>query len=77
MATPAAAVKYLFIALIRLYRLLISPLLGPRCRFYPSCSRYAIEALQKHGLRRGLWLSVRRITRCHPGCPGGVDPVPE
>ncbi len=60
--------------LIRAYQLFISPLLGPRCRFYPSCSHYAQEALQIHGLRRGGWLALRRIGRCHPWHPGGVDP---
>ncbi len=77
MATLANGLKSALIALIRLYRLLISPLLGPRCRFHPSCSSYAMEALQRHGLRRGVVLSFRRIIRCHPGNPGGVDPVPE
>lgn len=62
--------------LIRLYQLLISPLLGPRCRFYPSCSTYALQALEQHGPLRGSWLSARRICRCHPLNPGGYDPVP-
>jgi putative membrane protein insertion efficiency factor len=61
---------------IRLYQLLISPLLGPRCRFYPSCSAYAVEALQRHGAVRGSWLALRRLGRCHPWNPGGPDPVP-
>ncbi len=61
---------------IRLYRMLISPLLGPRCRYHPSCSAYAAEALQTHGLFRGCWLALRRVVRCHPGYPGGFDPVP-
>lgn len=68
--------RALLIALVRGYQLFISPLLGPRCRFYPSCSHYTIEALQTHGLVRGLWLSVKRIGRCHPGNPGGIDLVP-
>jgi len=61
---------------IRLYQLVISPLLGPRCRFYPSCSAYAVEALTRHGALRGSWLAVRRLSRCHPWNPGGIDPVP-
>jgi putative membrane protein insertion efficiency factor len=61
---------------IRVYQLLVSPLLGPRCRFYPSCSAYAVEALQRHGALRGSWLAVRRLGRCHPWNPGGPDPVP-
>jgi len=62
--------------LIRLYQRYISPLLGPRCRYYPSCSQYAFEALERHGLLRGLWLALKRIGRCHPLHPGGFDPVP-
>lgn len=64
------------LALIRCYRLLASPLLGPRCRFHPSCSEYAAEALQRHGLVKGLWLALRRVASCHPWHPGGFDPVP-
>jgi uncharacterized protein len=64
------------VAPIRLYQLIISPLLGPRCRFYPSCSAYAVEALTRHGALRGSWLAIRRLARCHPWNPGGVDPVP-
>lgn len=63
-------------ALIRGYQRFISPLLGPRCRFYPSCSHYALEAIQLHGPFRGGWLGFRRILRCHPLNPGGFDPVP-
>ena len=69
--------RKLLIALIRGYQLLISPLLGNHCRFYPSCSQYAREALEQHGVLRGLWLAVRRLLRCHPWHEGGVDPVPE
>lgn len=65
-----------FIWLIRSYQLLVSPLLPPSCRFHPSCSHYALEALQKHGAMRGLWHALRRIARCHPWHPGGYDPVP-
>jgi putative membrane protein insertion efficiency factor len=67
----------ILIALIRGYQRLISPLLGPRCRFYPSCSSYAIEALERFGPIKGSALAVHRICRCHPLNPGGIDPVPE
>lgn len=66
----------LLVLLVRAYQLLVSPLLGPRCRFYPSCSAYAVEALRVHGALRGTWLAVRRVGRCHPWNPGGVDQVP-
>ena len=68
--------KMLLIGLIRLYRYFISPLLGSRCRFHPSCSEYAVEALQRHGAWRGTWLAMRRLSRCHPWHSGGFDPVP-
>lgn len=64
------------VLLVRGYQLFISPLLGPRCRFYPTCSQYAIQALRTHGLFKGTWLAARRIVRCHPWLPGGYDPVP-
>jgi hypothetical protein len=67
----------ILIVLIRVYQTILSPFLGNHCRFYPSCSSYAIEALEKHGFIRGCWLSLRRISRCHPWHEGGVDPVPE
>jgi uncharacterized protein len=66
----------LLIGLVKLYQWLISPLLGSRCRFYPTCSHYAIEALQQHGALRGSWLTLMRLGRCHPFHPGGFDPVP-
>ena len=74
-ARPSAAARVLM-ALIAGYRRFISPLLGARCRFAPSCSAYALEAVREHGALRGTWLAVRRIGRCHPFNPGGFDPVP-
>ena len=62
--------------LIRGYQLAISPLFGPRCRFYPSCSNYAIQAIDAHGAVHGIWLTLKRISRCHPFNAGGFDPVP-
>nr|WP_299241077.1 membrane protein insertion efficiency factor YidD [uncultured Halomonas sp.] len=66
----------LLIGVIRLYQYGISPLLGPRCRFWPTCSHYAIEALQRHGPFKGGWLALKRILKCHPWYAGGIDPVP-
>jgi len=68
--------KRLFVWLLRGYQLLVSPMLGQNCRFYPSCSSYAIEALEVHGAARGGYLALRRVCRCHPWHAGGVDPVP-
>jgi hypothetical protein len=65
-----------FIWLVRGYQLTAKSFLPPSCRFHPSCSHYAIESLQRHGCGRGLWLTVRRLARCHPWHPGGHDPVP-
>ena len=61
---------------VRGYQVAISPLLPPSCRYYPTCSQYAVEALERHGAWRGSWLALRRILRCHPFRPGGYDPVP-
>mgnify|MGYP003920086367 FL=1 len=68
--------KYVLIGLLRVYRALISPLYGEVCRYYPSCSAYALEAVQVHGSIKGSWLAGRRLARCHPWAPGGVDKVP-
>ncbi len=64
------------IALLHGYRYAVSPLLGNHCRFHPSCSSFAIEALQTHGTVKGMWLTAKRLGRCHPWCEGGYDPVP-
>jgi putative membrane protein insertion efficiency factor len=68
--------RHLLRLLIRAYQLGISPLLGARCRFYPSCSQYALEAVSRHGSFKGSWLAMRRLARCHPFHAGGYDPVP-
>ena len=68
--------KAILRALLRVYQYVFRPLLGRNCRFYPSCSDYAMEAIDKHGALRGSWLAIRRIGRCHPWHPGGYDPVP-
>jgi putative membrane protein insertion efficiency factor len=68
--------RYLVAFLIRIYQCTLSPLIGPACRFYPSCSQYALEAVLRFGLLRGGWLALRRLARCHPWHAGGFDPVP-
>jgi putative membrane protein insertion efficiency factor len=69
--------RWFVVQLIRAYRLLLSPWLGSHCRFYPSCSSYAQTAIERHGLLRGAGLAIRRLSRCHPWHPGGIDQVPE
>jgi len=69
-------IKKVLLILIRTYQYIISPLLGPSCRFYPTCSEYAIQAIMKYGPTKGLWLFLKRILRCHPFNPGGIDLVP-
>jgi len=69
--------RLLLIGLIKAYKYFISPLLGPRCRFYPSCSSYGLEAIQLHGAAKGAYLTFRRLLKCHPFHEGGIDPVPE
>ena len=71
------ATASLLIALIGFYRRFISPMIGPRCRFTPTCSAYGLEAIQKHGPWKGGWLTVKRLLRCHPFTPCGCDPVPD
>ncbi|MDZ7291020.1 MAG: membrane protein insertion efficiency factor YidD [candidate division KSB1 bacterium] len=68
--------RKILIFVIRIYQKLVSPFLPPSCRFYPSCSEYACQAVEKYGILKGAWLSTKRILRCHPWCPGGFDPVP-
>jgi uncharacterized protein len=64
------------LSIIRGYQRFLSPLLGSNCRYYPTCSHYAYQAIEKYGLRKGGWMGLRRIARCHPWHPGGFDPVP-
>jgi len=68
--------KYIFMGFIRLYQLTLSKTLPPSCRFYPSCSHYGFEAIEKYGAIKGSWLTLRRLARCQPFSPGGYDPIP-
>lgn len=68
--------KHILIALVRFYQYAISPMLGRRCRYFPTCSEYTVDAIRKHGAVKGGWLGIKRISRCHPWHPGGYDPVP-
>jgi len=69
------ATRFLVIGLIKLYQYVLSPFIGPRCRFYPSCSEYALDSFSKHGILSAAWLTFRRLMRCHPWSSGGYDPV--
>ena len=73
--TACRTLRWFFLVLIRIYQKCISPLLGDHCRFYPSCSQYAHDAITEHAIPRALYLTVRRLLRCHPFNPGGIDPV--
>lgn len=75
--TIAGALVRVLVASIRLYQVVLSPWLGPACRFHPTCSEYAIGAFRSHGMSRGAWLTLRRLARCHPMGGDGFDPVPE
>ncbi|MBS3809242.1 MAG: membrane protein insertion efficiency factor YidD [Desulfobacterales bacterium] len=69
-------IKYFFLFIIRLYQALLSPVLGPACRFYPSCSEYGYQAVKRFGAFKGGWMALKRLAKCHPFHPGGIDPVP-
>lgn len=75
-STVTSLPRLVLVALVRAYQLVISPMTGPSCRYYPSCSSYALLAIQRHGAVRGTWLALRRLLRCHPWAAGGVDDVP-
>ena len=76
LAFVVLAPRNVCVAILRVYRAVISPLYGDVCRYYPSCSHYTLQAIQQHGVVRGVWLGTRRIARCHPWAEGGVDDVP-
>ena len=76
-AVPPSPPARFLIAVLRAYKRFVSPALPPACRFHPTCSEYMAGALLEHGLARGLWLGLRRLARCHPWNPGGLDPVPQ
>lgn len=76
MAKISAALQWIAIKCIRGYQLVISPMIGPRCRFTPTCSHYAIEAIKSHGMIKGCWLAACRLVKCHPFHEGGYDPIP-
>jgi hypothetical protein len=66
----------ILVSIVKAYQLVLSPFFGQQCRFYPTCSHYAVEAIQRHGALRGSYYTVRRLLRCHPWCDGGHDPIP-
>lgn len=70
------ALSAIIIVMIKVYQWIISPLIGPKCRYTPTCSQYSIQAIQKHGLAKGIWLTIKRVGRCHPWGGHGYDPVP-
>ncbi|MEO6315467.1 MAG: membrane protein insertion efficiency factor YidD [Chitinophagaceae bacterium] len=76
MKTVLRILSFPFIALIKIYQWIISPILGPKCRFTPTCSNYSLEAFKKYGVFKGFWLTIKRIGRCHPWGGHGFDPVP-
>lgn len=77
LAFVVLAPRNLCVAILKVYRAVISPLYGDVCRYYPSCSHYTMQAIQQHGVARGTWLGTKRIARCHPWAEGGIDDVPE
>ena len=77
MEKVSVALRKVPIGVIKFYQTVLSPMLGPTCRFHPSCSHYAIDAITEHGIIKGCWLSIKRILKCHPLNDGGYDPVPE
>ncbi|PKG97901.1 membrane protein insertion efficiency factor YidD [Paraglaciecola sp. MB-3u-78] len=77
MEKVSVALRKIPIGIIKLYQTVLSPMLGATCRFHPSCSHYAIDAITEHGMIKGCWLSIKRILKCHPLNDGGYDPVPE
>ena len=77
LAALCAGLNAVLMGIVKAYRLLLSPWLGSACRFTPTCSQYALQALERHGPAAGSYLAARRLLRCHPACPGGHDPVPD